>query len=147
LPDVKYVHISWSTLRTNLGHDFGFSGSDLCPEAARRRQISRSIFEKEVSRASTRPIPWQQGHGSLIMNVTLGRTLFLVISIKPSFDNSETPTVDRSFSTAFFISSKTSFLFAGAKCYIRPRMKRREREGEKENNNVEYKYNATRKTS
>jgi hypothetical protein len=74
-------------------------------------------------------------------------TLFLVISIKPSFDNSETPTVDRSFSTAFFISSKTSFLFAGAKCYIRPRMKRREREGEKENNNVEYKYNATRKTS
>jgi hypothetical protein len=34
LPDVKYVHISWSTLSKNLGHDFGLSGSDLCPEAA-----------------------------------------------------------------------------------------------------------------
>jgi hypothetical protein len=45
-------------------------------------------------------------------------TLFLVISIKPSFDSSETPTVDRSFSTAFFISSYTSLLFAGRKCGI-----------------------------
>jgi len=33
-PDVKYVHISWSTLSTNLGHDFGFSGSDFRREAA-----------------------------------------------------------------------------------------------------------------
>jgi hypothetical protein len=34
LPDVKYVHISWSTLSKNLGHDFGFSGSKLCLQVA-----------------------------------------------------------------------------------------------------------------
>lgn len=38
------------------------------------REISCSIFEKDVSRASTLPVPWQQVHGSLIINVTLGRT-------------------------------------------------------------------------
>lgn len=49
------------------------------------RQISCSIFEKEVSSASTLPVAWQQEHGSLIMNVTLGRTCekdrFTAISI------------------------------------------------------------------
>lgn len=42
-PDVKYEHISWSTLSTNLGHDFGFSGSDFCREAALFMKMKRLI--------------------------------------------------------------------------------------------------------
>lgn len=39
-------------------------------------------------------------------------TLFLVISISPCLDNSETLTIDLSLSTAFLTSSYTNLLFA-----------------------------------
>lgn len=104
-PEVKYVHIWWSTLRINFGQDLGFWGSPLWFIVARIRQICCSILKKEVSKASTLPVAWQQSHGSLTMNVTLGRTLFRVISMSPCLDNSETFTTDLSLSIAFLTSS------------------------------------------
>lgn len=53
-----------------------------------------------------------------IASISEQPTLFLVISMSPCLDNSDTFTIERSLSTAFFTSSYTSLLFAeGRDCY------------------------------
>ena len=47
-----------------------------------------------------------------VKNLIKRHTLFLVISISPCLDNSETFTIDLSLSTAFLTSSYTNLLFA-----------------------------------